>query len=693
MKRKILISAYVLMVVIIVLLEIIGYKFMMMFINKNQIINHFYYFKIFIILFLFIIFMLSIYRIIKFYMDHIKDLNKHNLGDTRFAKQSELEEQYQQVPKYGNFEGKGGVVVGWTFDKERMLVDSSATNTSVVGISRSGKGELLLFSTIDNLSRGSIKPSMVIFDKKPELYNHISSNLKEQGYNVKLLNLNDLTKSINFNPLELVKNYWIDKKKSKAQTELISVAENLIHQGDGKKDIWLETARILFRSGVLALLEEAEAGVLDYKEVTLANTYFFLSDLSTVQSDKTMGLNIYFNNKVNELSSITFNSINLPPGNTWNSIKMSALPKLEYFAIEDIAKLTSSNSLELLDFGYSNEPIALFISFPTMNQQLENFAAMYVDQLFTRLDEHTQYTKGKLDRELYFVLDEIASIRKIDTIGKIQSTGLGKGMRTIIGLQDPDQLEKMYSKAEKTEILRNCSNQICILSNNTQYNEEFSKLIGSYTYEEKTKSGGFGEEKSFSINFKERRLIRADEIPLLEEGEAIISRINYRRDYKGRKIKSYPIANIGENKMLFRYEYLDLDYKSIDELPFLYDDNPYERSIEFNDYLKTRIDFVQQEINLNEEDKNNNLSFEEEEKKPENLYYYEQEIMQMLQFFENKYSINLNTEKVLLNTDLIKSFEILKQISDDKIKIKLDKKYKKLKGLVEKFEEELKGEK
>ncbi|MEX2779189.1 hypothetical protein AB4E08_17120, partial [Clostridioides difficile] len=68
--------------------------------------------------------------------------------------------------------------------------------------------------------------------------------------------------------------------------------------------------------------------------------------------------------------------------------------------------------------------------------------------------------------------------------------------------------------------------------------------------------------KSQTENLDTRRLLKADELTKLQEGETVVVRVIKRRDLKGRKIISYPIYNrVGDERAFrYRYEYLNDDF-------------------------------------------------------------------------------------------------------------------------------------
>lgn len=139
-----------------------------------------------------------------------KDISDGQKGTSRFTTMEEIKEQYKSVyeveieeeRKQGGYPGKGGVII--SRDKEILFIDDSPTNNMTIGTSRSGKGELFVFPTIDLYSRAEEKASLIVNDPKAELYGASKEILEARGYRVEVLNLINPLNSMSYNPLQLV---------------------------------------------------------------------------------------------------------------------------------------------------------------------------------------------------------------------------------------------------------------------------------------------------------------------------------------------------------------------------------------------------------------------------------------------------------------------------------------------------------
>ena len=77
------------------------------------------------------------------------------------------------------------------------------THALVLGTTGVGKTQLLANPTIRILAHSGQKPSMVVTDPKGELYEDNAAILKEEGYEIVVLNLNDPYASSMWNPMEI----------------------------------------------------------------------------------------------------------------------------------------------------------------------------------------------------------------------------------------------------------------------------------------------------------------------------------------------------------------------------------------------------------------------------------------------------------------------------------------------------------
>ena len=179
------------------------------------------------------------------------DMNIGQKGAERFTTVDEIKEQYIAVnDKNVEFEGYGGIPVARIDNK--LYLDNSNTNTIVLGITRSGKGEMFVVPCIDLYSRGSEKASMVIIDMKLELVCRSYEALKNRGYEVLVLNIADPSVGIQYNPLDLIVKYYMEGNKSDAELLCNSFAYS-IYSGNGGKSSGDDNAEFFLNNATSAL--------------------------------------------------------------------------------------------------------------------------------------------------------------------------------------------------------------------------------------------------------------------------------------------------------------------------------------------------------------------------------------------------------------------------------------------------------
>lgn len=107
---------------------------------------------------------------------------------------------------------------------------------------------------------------------------------------------------------------------------------------------------------------------------------------------------------------------------------------------------------------------------------------------------------GKLDTEVFFLLDEFPNIGKIPDFEKKLSTMRSRGVNTSIIFQSIAQLKNRYPNDVYQEILGNCDTKICLGCSEMLSSEYVSKLLGTSTVETNTVK----KERGFDGNFTYR---------------------------------------------------------------------------------------------------------------------------------------------------------------------------------------------
>ncbi|MBS6799160.1 MAG: type IV secretory system conjugative DNA transfer family protein [Firmicutes bacterium] len=226
--------------------------------------------------YIFLFIALVIFSGIKLYKVRIayseKDINKGNEGKQRWTTLKEIDQQYKSVPLYPSsidektgeiktnyYKGKSGVIISrW---RDRLYIDTQLTNNLYLGTTRSGKGEMYVFPTIDICSRAENiedRPSMIIFDPKLELYKGSKERLENRSYEVRLINLDNPLKSAGYDPLFIAVQHYKNGFEEKAQQAAKTYAFGIFNSNDDKmqESIWKNTATDLFTALIIANISD-----------------------------------------------------------------------------------------------------------------------------------------------------------------------------------------------------------------------------------------------------------------------------------------------------------------------------------------------------------------------------------------------------------------------------------------------------
>lgn len=187
-------------------------------------------------------------------------LNIDQRGEARWTTNEEIIAQYKCIPdcetptEKNEFDGPGGTIVSRI--GRNLYIDPSPTNNLIIGITRSGKGEMFVFPSIDVYSRAKEKTSLVVTDPKLELFKSSKETLINRGYDVYLLNLDDPLHSMGFNPLEKIKEAYLRKDYSDAELLAQSFSFSIFNDPTNPDPFFPEAAASLLTALIIAHVQD-----------------------------------------------------------------------------------------------------------------------------------------------------------------------------------------------------------------------------------------------------------------------------------------------------------------------------------------------------------------------------------------------------------------------------------------------------
>ncbi|MFD4820119.1 VirD4-like conjugal transfer protein, CD1115 family [Peribacillus butanolivorans] len=293
---------------------------------------------------------------------NFRTLEDGQKGTSRFTSLEEMKKQYKAVPeKTHEFEGKGGVPISRY--KNKLFIDDSPVNNLWIGTTRSGKGEIGMFSMIDIYSRAEEKAAMVINDPKGELYSASKETLEKRGYHVEVLNLMKPMESMSYQILQLVIDAYKQKDFSNAQQLAQSISYMLYYDPQAKDKFWQESSISLCNALILAICDKC---IKENKEeqITMYSVANMLTALGTKKfKDEETGMEIdaldeYFSKlPADNVAKMQYATLNFSSGVTRAGILANTSAKLGIFTLDAVAKMTSKSSFDLKRIGFGRNVV------------------------------------------------------------------------------------------------------------------------------------------------------------------------------------------------------------------------------------------------------------------------------------------------------------------------------------------------
>lgn len=453
--------------------------------------------------------------------------------------------------------------------------------------------------------------SYVFTDPKGELYDRTAGYLKEQGYDIKVLNLVRPQYSDGYNPLMHI------------SSELdVDVIANTIVKGQktdsGSDPYWDDMAEMLLKALIYYLIAtrpEEEQNLASCAELVRA-------------ANKNGGSNL-LSDLMSQLpydhpARMYYKSIEIAPEKTYGSILSSLQSKLGKFDSKEIAELTSTDTINFEEIG--SKKTAVYVISSDTHTAYDFLLTIFFSQMIQQLYDYADQNGGKLQERTYFILDEFANIGKIPDFDKKISTSRSRGISFSVILQNIDQLEAVYEKSYET-IMGNCDTHVFLGSNSFKTVEYFSKQLGEKTIDRDSISINKDKQnhrtgKSVSDQIMARALMTPDELRRLDNDLCII----FEKGLKPVKANKYYYFKHPMAKDMAKCEISHNDIGEIDRGTWR-KYNPYNPYVEEKDEKSVKnlniesLDDLFEDDNVKEENNNikNNLNVPKDEKKSEKI--------------------------------------------------------------------------
>ena len=401
--------------------------------------------------------------------------------------------------------------------KTRMDIHGKIKNVNLhtVVIGGSGAGKTRYYAKPNIMQCNT---SYVVLDPKGEIIKSVGYMLEDEGYEIKVIDLIDMSKSLGYNPFHYIQS---DKDVLKLITNLI---RNTTPKGSSTNDpFWEKSETALLEALMLYLYHYAPE---DEQNFTMVMEMLNYAEVKEDEDDYESPLDELFK----RLETIDSNSLALKQykiykqaaGKTAKSILISVGVRLAAFNLEELASLTRYDEMELEQIG--ERKTALFAIIPDNDSTFNFVIGMLYTQLFQMLYYQADFVHGgRLPVPVHFIMDEFANVALPDEFDKLLSTMRSRLIFVSIILQNLAQIKALYKDSWES-IVGNCDETYYLGGNEQSTHKYISELLGKETIDTNTFGKSSGRSGNYSTNYQQtgRELLTADEVRLLDNNYGLL---------------------------------------------------------------------------------------------------------------------------------------------------------------------------
>ena len=357
----------------------------------------------------------------------------------------------------------------------------------------------------------------VITDPKMEVLIKTGGYLKSKGYDIRVLNLVNLSESDGYNPFRYIR----DEK------DALRLVNNLIESTTPKNaqsndPFWEKAETALLQAIILMLYQEAPEyeqnfsmvmRVLEYAEVR--------EDDEEFQSPLDMLFEQIGKENPTSVAARQYHVFKLAAGKTAKSILVSTAVRLAAFNLPQIQAITDHDDMDLYTLGETK--CALYAVIPDNDSTFNFLVSLLYAQAFQALYYSAdQIHHGALPCHVHFVLDEFAAM-PMPGFTRELATMRSRNISASTIIQNMAQIKEKYKDSWET-IPGNSDTLLYLGGNEASTHKYISEALGKSTINTKTHGQTKGRSGSWSTNFQQtgRELLTPDEVRMLDNRYAIL---------------------------------------------------------------------------------------------------------------------------------------------------------------------------
>lgn len=322
-------------------------------------------------------------------------------------------------------------------------------------------------------SKRSKRESLICVDPKGEVYESMSSYLREQGYEVKMFNLLDMENSDAWNCLS-----GIETDKDLVQSIAEVIIKNTSNANE-RQDFWEKAELNLLMALMHYVATQTIPGtnqLLPVQQRSLGAIYRLLSNESFADLERRFDAL-----PKGHPALAPYGIFKLANRQIWGNIAIGLGNRLSVLQNPLVDKITSYNEIDLTLPG--RKPCAYFCCISAQDSSLEFLSSLFFSQLFSRLIDYGRRhgEHGRLPIKVNVCLEEFCNIGKLPDFKKVLNFCRGSGIFCQLIVQSIPQLQDRYPKTEWEELIGCTDIQICLGCNDVDTATYISKKCGMVT--------------------------------------------------------------------------------------------------------------------------------------------------------------------------------------------------------------------
>ena len=442
-------------------------------------------------------------------------------------------------------------------ETERLTMSSRpknpkyARNKNILVVGGSGSGKTRFFVKPNIMQLHS---SYCVTDPKGTILVECGNLLVKARYQIKVLNLINLKKSMHYNPF-----MYIHSEK-----DILKLVNTIIAntKGEGDKsgeDFWVKAEKLYYQALIGYIWYEAPEDEMNFSTLLeMINASEAREDDENFKNAVDLMFEELAQREPDHFAVRQYAKYKLAAGKTAKSILISCGARLAPFDIRELRDLMSYDELELDLLG--DRKTALFIIIPDTDDTFNFVASIMYTQLFNLLcDRADDVYGGRLPVHVRCLLDEFANIGQIPKFDKLIATIRSREISASIILQSQSQLKAIYKDNADT-IIGNCDTTLFLGGKETTTLKEMSEMLGKETIDLYNTSDTRGTNRSYGLNYQKtgKELMTKDELAVMDGGKCIMQlrgvRPFFSNKYDITKHKRYKYLSDYDPKQAFDIE-------------------------------------------------------------------------------------------------------------------------------------------